>query len=293
MPRRVRQVAPTPRPVVAGVASPRAALALPPATLPSVERRIAHVVADFARSRRRRRDSRRRDRARLLQTLLAARSAWCCCSASASRTSRRCTTRPTTRGTPPPSPATEAEATSMPMFRSIVFAAALAGLLAGVLLTIAQQLGTVPLILAAEVFEQAGEPAAAAADADRDRRTTTPATSRGLGAAGRLRAHRLHPAGQHRHRHRLRASAGRGLRPARPGDRLARRACSGAWPGSRSSCWRHPSACRPSCPACRRHSSAPRQIWWIATAAGDRRRASPAGLPRARRSGPPWRSRSW
>ena len=50
----------------------------------------------------------------------------------------------------------------MAMFRSLVFAAALAGLLTGVLVTIAQQLGTVPLILAAEVFEQAEEPTAAA-----------------------------------------------------------------------------------------------------------------------------------
>ena len=51
-------------------------------------------------------------------------------------------------------PATEAGRSSMAMFRSLVFAAALAGLLTGVLVTIAQQLGTVPLILAAEVFEQ-------------------------------------------------------------------------------------------------------------------------------------------
>ena len=50
----------------------------------------------------------------------------------------------------------------MPVFRSIVFTAALAGLLAGLLLTIAQHLGTVPLILKAEVYEQAAEPAAAA-----------------------------------------------------------------------------------------------------------------------------------
>jgi cobalt transporter subunit CbtA len=43
----------------------------------------------------------------------------------------------------------------MPIFRSIVFTAALTGLLAGLLLTIAQNLGTVPLILKAEVYEQA------------------------------------------------------------------------------------------------------------------------------------------
>ena len=50
----------------------------------------------------------------------------------------------------------------MAMFRSLVFAAALAGLLTGVLVTIAQQMGVVPLIVAAEVFEQAEEPTAAA-----------------------------------------------------------------------------------------------------------------------------------
>lgn len=43
----------------------------------------------------------------------------------------------------------------MSVFRSIVFTAALAGLLAGLLLTLAQHLGTVPLILKAEVYEQA------------------------------------------------------------------------------------------------------------------------------------------
>ena len=71
----------------------------------------------------------------------------------------------------------------MAMFRSLVFAAALAGLLTGVLVTIAQQLGTVPLILAAEVFEQAEEPAAAA-DPSRPSHTTRPPTST---RPGRLR----------------------------------------------------------------------------------------------------------
>src|SRR4051794_41740987 len=44
----------------------------------------------------------------------------------------------------------------MPMFRAIVFAAALAGLLAGLLLTVVQRIGTVPLIMQAEVYEAAG-----------------------------------------------------------------------------------------------------------------------------------------
>ena len=42
----------------------------------------------------------------------------------------------------------------MPVFRVIVFTAALAGLLAGLLLTVLQQFGTVPLILQAESYEQ-------------------------------------------------------------------------------------------------------------------------------------------
>ena len=51
----------------------------------------------------------------------------------------------------------------MPVFRTIVFAAALAGLLAGILVTVVQHFGTVPLILQAEAFENAApsEPAAA------------------------------------------------------------------------------------------------------------------------------------
>ena len=43
----------------------------------------------------------------------------------------------------------------MPAFRSIVFASALAGLIVGLVVTVAQQFGTVPLILQAEVYEQA------------------------------------------------------------------------------------------------------------------------------------------
>ena len=48
----------------------------------------------------------------------------------------------------------------MALFRTIVFAAAIAGLLGGVLLTALQQFGTVPLIIEAERYEQAAEPAA-------------------------------------------------------------------------------------------------------------------------------------
>lgn len=43
----------------------------------------------------------------------------------------------------------------MPLFRTIVFAAALAGLLGGLLLTALQQLGTLPLLAQAELLEQA------------------------------------------------------------------------------------------------------------------------------------------
>ena len=42
----------------------------------------------------------------------------------------------------------------MPVFRSIVFAAALAGLIVGVVISIAQFFGTVPLIQQSEVYER-------------------------------------------------------------------------------------------------------------------------------------------
>ena len=45
----------------------------------------------------------------------------------------------------------------MDYFRSIVLLAAIVGLIAGIGMTVAQQVTTVPLILKAEVFEQAGE----------------------------------------------------------------------------------------------------------------------------------------
>jgi len=53
----------------------------------------------------------------------------------------------------------------MTVFRSIVFSALLAGGLAGLVVTAVQQLGTVPLILKAEVYERAAEDAHAAAHA--------------------------------------------------------------------------------------------------------------------------------
>jgi cobalt transporter subunit CbtA len=49
----------------------------------------------------------------------------------------------------------------MSVFRSIVFTAVVAGALVGAAVTLAQQLGTVPLILKGEVYERAAEPAAA------------------------------------------------------------------------------------------------------------------------------------
>ena len=45
----------------------------------------------------------------------------------------------------------------MDFFRTMVLVAAAAGLIAGLGMTVAQQFTTVPLILKAEVFEQAGE----------------------------------------------------------------------------------------------------------------------------------------
>ena len=45
----------------------------------------------------------------------------------------------------------------MSIFRSIVFSSVIAGFIVGLLVTVAQQFGTVPLILKAEVFEKAAE----------------------------------------------------------------------------------------------------------------------------------------
>src|SRR5262249_14442040 len=53
----------------------------------------------------------------------------------------------------------------MSVFRSIVFSAVVAGGLAGLVVTAAQQFGTVPLILKAEVYERAAEDAHATAHA--------------------------------------------------------------------------------------------------------------------------------
>ncbi|TIX68841.1 MAG: cobalt transporter, partial [Mesorhizobium sp.] len=44
----------------------------------------------------------------------------------------------------------------MNLFRNVVFIAAIAGLVAGVVLACLQAYATVPLILKAEVYEQAG-----------------------------------------------------------------------------------------------------------------------------------------
>src|SRR3954466_1674507 len=51
----------------------------------------------------------------------------------------------------------------MPVFRSIVFSAALAGLIVGAVISVAQFLGTVPLIQKSEVFERKAAPAQVAA----------------------------------------------------------------------------------------------------------------------------------
>ena len=53
----------------------------------------------------------------------------------------------------------------MTLFRNIVFAAALAGLIAGVFVTVVHEIGTVPIILKAEVYEKAAESTGAATTA--------------------------------------------------------------------------------------------------------------------------------
>lgn len=56
----------------------------------------------------------------------------------------------------------------MALFRNIVFTAALAGLVAGLLMTLAQHMSTVPLILQAETYEVAAAEAPAATGAEHD-----------------------------------------------------------------------------------------------------------------------------
>ena len=83
----------------------------------------------------------------------------------------------------------------MSVFRSIVFTAALAGLIVGVSVTAVQQFGTIPLIAKAEVYEQRAEAAQPAAPAQAVARAQ-PAQGHSHAAAG---AHE-HPAtGGHDH----------------------------------------------------------------------------------------------
>ncbi len=109
----------------------------------------------------------------------------------------------------------------MDYFRNIVVVAALAGGIAGLGMTIAQQLSTVPLILKAEVYEE--QSAAPVARAWRCRRAGRSARAWRwrLGAGRRLRAHGLLGPRQYRHRHRLRAAARRRERVVRRHQGLA------------------------------------------------------------------------
>ena len=70
----------------------------------------------------------------------------------------------------------------MQAFRRIVFSAALAGLVAGAMVTLLHHFGTVALILQAEVYERAAEAATPAAS-----ETTAAATGRPISHCKRLR----------------------------------------------------------------------------------------------------------
>ena len=221
-------------------------------------------------------------------------SRWPRCSASsssassASRTSRPCTTPPTTirhsHGLPLP-----LKGRVMSIFRNVVFVAALAGLVAGVVMTGIQQVTTVPLILQAEIFEQRAAQAA----------TTMPLHRTPMPRAGGRRMSMTRKAGrrptassappsrarQHRHRHRLRAAADRRVRAGRRHRRLA----AGPVLGPRRLRRVHAGA-RPR-PAAGTAGDARRPIWargrsggWR-TAARHRRRAGAAGLPPHRPAG--------
>src|SRR3954468_24959785 len=70
-------------------------------------------------------------------------------------------TRPTTFATRTASPATKG-LSHMQMFRRLFIAAASAGLLSGLFVTLVHQVTTVPIILEAEVYEKAADEKAAA-----------------------------------------------------------------------------------------------------------------------------------
>ena len=65
----------------------------------------------------------------------------------------------------------------MTIFRNVVFVAALAGLVAGIVMAALQAYATVPLILQAETFENAAAPAEAAPAEDHSHDAGTPAHS--------------------------------------------------------------------------------------------------------------------
>src|SRR5690242_13937134 len=62
---------------------------------------------------------------------------------------------PTTCGIRTRSPATDRD--GMNTFRAIVFSSVVAGFVVGVIVTVIQQFGTVPLILKAEVYERTAD----------------------------------------------------------------------------------------------------------------------------------------
>lgn len=54
----------------------------------------------------------------------------------------------------------------MELFRKLIFAAALAGLIGGAFVTVVHQIATVPVILKAEIYEKAGEATASTDSTD-------------------------------------------------------------------------------------------------------------------------------
>jgi cobalt transporter subunit CbtA len=71
----------------------------------------------------------------------------------------------------------------MELFRKLIFAAAAAGLIAGVFVTVGHQVATVPVILKAEVYEKAADEAAAPSAAATTATTDSASTTAGSGDA--------------------------------------------------------------------------------------------------------------
>ena len=179
----------------------------------------------------------------------------------------------------------------MPLFRSIVFAAALAGLLAGLLLTVAAASRH-------RAADREGRGLRAAPSrrplpaADRRPGTITQRRPAAWAPQDGFERTGVHARRQHHHRRGVRAAAGRRLRAARARDRLA----PGAAVGHRRVCRVHAGAVAGPAARAARHARGPTRPAPALVARSRPLRPPPAWRCwrfAARPSGRWWRSRCW